>query len=73
MRGVQLIDISLRGLHVKRQSPLSRPFVAAFQRVLRETDLGKAFFGNVATARVRWQPCSLRCSAGRPRRGQAGL
>ena len=48
VRGVQLIDISLRGLHVKRTSPLARPFVAALQRVLRETQLGQAFFGSIA-------------------------
>ncbi|GBF88496.1 hypothetical protein Rsub_01209 [Raphidocelis subcapitata] len=46
--GVQLINISLRGLHVSRQAPLARPFIAAFQRLLRETELGRAFFGNVA-------------------------
>ncbi|KXZ44026.1 hypothetical protein GPECTOR_75g750 [Gonium pectorale] len=50
--GVQCIDISLRGLHVKRQAPWQRPFVAAFQRFLKETDAGKAFFANVATERT---------------------
>lgn len=50
--GVQLINISLRGLHVARQPPLARPFIAAFQRLLRETDLGRAFFGNVAQAKT---------------------
>ncbi|KAG1680822.1 hypothetical protein FOA52_008155 [Chlamydomonas sp. UWO 241] len=48
VRGVQLLNISLRGLHVKRQSPVMRPLVAAFQRLLRETDLGRAFFGSIA-------------------------
>jgi hypothetical protein len=33
--GVQLINISLRGLHVDRQAPWQRPLVAAFQRLLR--------------------------------------
>lgn len=46
--GVQLLNISLRGLHVQRQSALQRPLVAALQRVLRETQLGEAFFGSVA-------------------------
>ncbi|KAI8464386.1 MAG: Alpha/Beta hydrolase protein [Monoraphidium minutum] len=46
--GVQLINISLRGLHVSRQPPLQRPLVAALQRVLQETPLGRAFFGSVA-------------------------
>ncbi|GIL72233.1 hypothetical protein Vretimale_293 [Volvox reticuliferus] len=52
VQGVQCIDISLRGLHVKRQAPWQRPLVAAFQRFLRETDAGKAFFANVATERT---------------------
>jgi hypothetical protein len=52
VRGVQLIDISLRGLHEQRTSPLARPFIAAFQRLLRETSIGQAFFGNVATPQV---------------------
>lgn len=52
VRGVQVINISLRGLHVKRQQPWLRPLVAAFQRLLRETSIGAAFFGNVATPRV---------------------
>lgn len=35
VRGVQLINISLRGLHVERQQPWQRPLVAAFQRLLK--------------------------------------
>ncbi|KAF8058837.1 MFDX1 [Scenedesmus sp. PABB004] len=49
VRGVQLLNISLRGLHVERQAPWQRPLVAAFQRLLQETPLGAAFFGSVAT------------------------
>lgn len=52
VNGVQCLDISLRGLHIKRQAPLQRPFVAAFQRLLRETQAGQAFFANVATERT---------------------
>lgn len=52
VQGVQLINISLRGLHVKRQNAVQRPLIAAFQRVLRDTQLGQAFFGNVATPQV---------------------
>ena len=33
---------------MKRTSPLVRPFVALLQRVLRETQLGQAFFASVA-------------------------
>ncbi len=50
---MQCLDISLRGLHVARQAPWQRPFVSAFQRLLRETQAGQAFFANVATERVR--------------------
>ena len=49
----QLIDISLRNLHVTRQSPFARPFVAAFQRLLRETDIGRLFFKSVAKPQVQ--------------------
>jgi hypothetical protein len=35
VRGVQLINISLRGLHVDRQPAWQRPLVAAFQRLLK--------------------------------------
>ncbi len=53
VRGVQLYNISLRGLHVERQPSWQRPFVAAFQQLLRETQLGVAFFGSVAKEQVR--------------------
>jgi hypothetical protein len=35
VRGVQLINISLRGLHVDRQPAWQRPLVASFQRLLK--------------------------------------
>ena len=48
---VQLLDVSLRMLHVDNQVPLVRPLIAAFQRFLRENPaVGAAFFGRVATA-----------------------
>lgn len=46
--GVQVLNISLRGLHVERQPAWQRPLVAAFQRLLRDTSLGEAFFASVA-------------------------
>jgi pimeloyl-ACP methyl ester carboxylesterase len=49
VKGVVLIDISLRLLHVKKQNPLTRPLVSVLQTVLRETPVGKAFFKSVAT------------------------
>jgi len=45
---VMLLDISLRMLHAKRQNPLTRPLVSAFQDFLHATPAGTAFFGNVA-------------------------
>ena len=48
VKGVILINISLRALHVKKQPPLQRPFVAALQTFLRETNIGNYFFNSVA-------------------------
>jgi pimeloyl-ACP methyl ester carboxylesterase len=50
VRGVMLLNVSLRGLHVSKQPPFARPLIAAFQRLLRETSVGQAFFANVASA-----------------------
>ena len=52
VRGVVLMNISLRGLHVSKQPAIIRPFVKALQRTLRETSVGKSFFGSVAKART---------------------
>jgi pimeloyl-ACP methyl ester carboxylesterase len=52
VRGVQVINISLRMLHLSKQAAWQRPLVAALQRTLRETSLGQMFFGSVATAQV---------------------
>mmetsp|Transcript_16101 Transcript_16101/g.40558 ORF Transcript_16101/g.40558 Transcript_16101/m.40558 type:complete len:421 (-) Transcript_16101:101-1363(-) len=49
VRGVVICDPSLRMLNVKRQPPIGVPFVSALQTVLRETPVGEAFFGVVAT------------------------
>lgn len=48
VKGVQLLDISLRQLHVRNQSPLAKPFVKAFQNILVETFVGDWFFSQVA-------------------------
>ena len=50
--GVQLLDVSLRMLHTKKQAPWQRPLVSAFQQLLRETPLGKLFFGAIAKPAV---------------------
>jgi pimeloyl-ACP methyl ester carboxylesterase len=47
---VQVINISLRMLHESKQAPLAKPLVAALQKTLRTTSLGKVFFAQVATA-----------------------
>eukprot|EP00199_Chlamydomonas_sp_CCMP681_P001899 CAMPEP_0119102830 /NCGR_PEP_ID=MMETSP1180-20130426/1445_1 /TAXON_ID=3052 ORGANISM="Chlamydomonas cf sp, Strain CCMP681" /NCGR_SAMPLE_ID=MMETSP1180 /ASSEMBLY_ACC=CAM_ASM_000741 /LENGTH=370 /DNA_ID=CAMNT_0007087191 /DNA_START=6 /DNA_END=1118 /DNA_ORIENTATION=+ len=52
VKGVQLLDISLRALHMKRTNPLVLPLLNAFQRLLRETPLGAAFFASVAKAQT---------------------
>ncbi|KAB1996640.1 hypothetical protein ES319_D13G245000v1 [Gossypium barbadense] len=48
-RGLFLLNISLRMLHVKKQPWFGRPFIASFQSLLRNTAVGKLFFGSVAT------------------------
>lgn len=52
VKGVVLIDISLRMLHVKKQSPPIRPIVKLIQTTLRETPLGELFFKQVAEKRA---------------------
>jgi pimeloyl-ACP methyl ester carboxylesterase len=47
--GVQLMNVTLRALHVTKQPPLARPLIAGLQWALRETPLGGLFFGQVAT------------------------
>ena len=51
IKGVILIDISLRLLHIKKQSPLQKPIVKLVQNTLRETPLGRIFFSQVAEFR----------------------
>ena len=48
VKGVVLINISLRMLNVKKQSPFIRPIVRLIQDTLRETALGELFFKQVA-------------------------
>lgn len=48
IKGVILINISMRMLHVTKQPPLARPFISAFQTFLRETPVGELFFSQVA-------------------------
>ena len=48
VKGVACLNPSLRMLHVDKQPALSRPFVSAFQTLLRETPLGGVFFGQIA-------------------------
>ena len=42
VRGVQLMNISLRMLHISKQSPIQRPLVRALQTTLRTTGAGAA-------------------------------
>ncbi|ERN20447.1 uncharacterized protein LOC18448863 [Amborella trichopoda] len=48
-RGLVLLNISLRMLHIKKQPWYARLFVKSFQNLLRTTNLGKLFFKAVAT------------------------
>lgn len=48
-----------RMLHVTKQAPWQRPLVAWLQRTLREGELGKVFFRNLATPKVGYNAGSL--------------
>jgi pimeloyl-ACP methyl ester carboxylesterase len=48
VKGVVLINLSMRMLHIKKQNFIQKPLVNAIQTVLRETDIGKTFFKSVA-------------------------
>lgn len=50
VRGLMLLNVSLRMLHIRKQQWFARPFVRSFQNLLRNTDLGKRFFQAVATS-----------------------
>ncbi|TXG73057.1 hypothetical protein EZV62_001636 [Acer yangbiense] len=49
-KGMILLNISLRMLHIKKQPLLGRPLIRSFQSLLRNTALGKIFFKTVATS-----------------------
>ncbi|OMO81050.1 Alpha/beta hydrolase-1 [Corchorus capsularis] len=48
-KGILLLNISLRMLHITKQPWFGRPFIASFQNLLRSTAVGKLFFKSVAT------------------------
>lgn len=47
IKGVVLINMSLRMLHVKKQKLYLRPIISGLQTLLRETRLGSVFFNQV--------------------------
>jgi len=47
VKGVQLLNLSLRLLHIRNQPPLLRPLIRAFQDFLRNTPAGLLFFNQV--------------------------
>ncbi|XAR62904.1 hypothetical protein NMG60_11017831 [Bertholletia excelsa] len=49
-RGIVILNISLRMLHVKKQPWYGRPLIRSFQSLLRNTTLGKVFYKSVATS-----------------------
>ncbi|XP_051132470.1 uncharacterized protein LOC127252359 [Andrographis paniculata] len=48
-KGIILLNISLRMLHIKKQPWYGKPLIKSFQSLLRNTSLGKFFFKTVAT------------------------
>ncbi|XP_059659609.1 pheophytinase, chloroplastic [Cornus florida] len=47
-KGIILLNISLRMLHIKKQPWFARPLIRSFQSLLRNTAVGKFFFRTVA-------------------------
>ncbi|XP_030955086.1 uncharacterized protein LOC115977385 isoform X3 [Quercus lobata] len=48
-KGIILLNISLRMLHIKKQPWFGKPLIRSFQNLLRNTALGKYFYKSVAT------------------------
>lgn len=48
-KGLVLLNISLRMLHIKKQPWYGKPLIRSFQNLLRNTPVGKFFFRSVAT------------------------
>nr|KAJ0225894.1 hypothetical protein LSAT_V11C100027280 [Lactuca sativa] len=48
-KGIVLLNISLRMLHITKQPWFGRPLIRSFQNLLRNTPVGKFFFQSVAT------------------------
>ncbi|KAE8036940.1 hypothetical protein FH972_009571 [Carpinus fangiana] len=48
-KGIILLNISLRMLHITKQPWFGKPLIRSFQSLLRNTALGKYFYKNVAT------------------------
>ena len=62
VRGVQLIDISIRMLHIRNQAPWKRPFVKALQNTLRGTPVGSFFFQQARQLSThRWNALPRSC------------
>ena len=53
VRGVQLMNISLRLLHLKKQPAWKKPVVKALQAALHSSFVGPLFFGLLAKPKVR--------------------
>ena len=47
---MQLLDISLRMLHIRNQPAWKKPFVKGLQNVLRSTPVGGFFFNQACPA-----------------------
>lgn len=61
VRGVQLMNISLRLLHINNQPAWKKPFVKGVQTVFRDTPLGVFFFNQLAKKDVRESAFNLFC------------
>ena len=59
VRGVQLMNISLRLLHLKKQPAWKKPVVKALQAALHSSFVGPLFFGLLAKPKVCSPPPSV--------------
>lgn len=48
-KGIMLLNISLRMLHIKKQPWYGKPVIRSFQNLLRNTAMGRFFYRSVAT------------------------
>ena len=62
VKGVQIINISLRMLHINNQPAWKKPLVKGVQVIFRDTPLGTFFFNKVANKKARQMSVLSTCT-----------